>query len=84
MKLEKYLQYLRDNPEGYWFKARLYGFGWTPVKWQGWAVTVAFVVALIWVGNDFVKIILLVATLIIICIITGEKLRWSWGSPKNN
>ena len=22
--------------KSYWFKARLYGWGWVPVKWQGW------------------------------------------------
>jgi hypothetical protein len=30
-----------------WFKARSYGWGWTPVSWQGWAVTAA---ALILIG----------------------------------
>ena len=29
---------MRDNPQEYWFKAKLYGWGWTPVKWQGWCV----------------------------------------------
>lgn len=53
--LEKYLEYLKDNPEGHWFRAKLYGFGWTPAKWQGWAVTVGFMLALIWVGVDFGK-----------------------------
>jgi len=22
-----------------WFKARSYGWGWTPVSWEGWAAT---------------------------------------------
>ena len=35
---KKYWQYLKDNPEGYWFKRKLYGWGWVPVKWQGWLV----------------------------------------------
>lgn len=30
--------YLRDNPEGYWFKEKLYGWGWTPARWEGWCV----------------------------------------------
>lgn len=29
------VEYLKDNPEGYWFKRKLYGWGWTPAKWQG-------------------------------------------------
>jgi len=45
---QKYKEYLTDNPEGCWFKRKLYGWGWTPVKWQGWVVTLAFVVFLIW------------------------------------
>jgi hypothetical protein len=97
--LEEYLKYLKDNPKGYWFRARLYGFGWTPATWQGWLITAGFIGALLWVGADFgknpnpsgneinwffVKIILLVATLIAICVIKGEKPKWNWGLPKNN
>lgn len=28
--------------EKYWFKRRRYGWGWTPVRWQGWLTLVAF------------------------------------------
>lgn len=31
---KNYLDYIRDNPHGYWFKRKLYGWGWTPVTWQ--------------------------------------------------
>ena len=41
--LQKYLSYMRDNPEGYWFKAKLYGWGWTPVTWQGFSVTLGYI-----------------------------------------
>lgn len=40
----RYLAYLRDNPEGYWFKRKLYGWGWTPARWQGWLTMVIFAV----------------------------------------
>ena len=30
----------------YWFKRRRFGWGWTPVTWQGW-LTVAFFIGLI-------------------------------------
>jgi hypothetical protein len=34
MKLFKeYTDYLKDNPQGYWFKRKLYGWGWTPARW---------------------------------------------------
>lgn len=26
-----------------WFKARRYGWGWTPVAWQGWLVLGAYI-----------------------------------------
>ena len=45
--LQKYLSYLRDNPEKLWFKRKLYGWGWTPVTWQGWLVLGVYVVLLI-------------------------------------
>ena len=25
-----------------WFKAKEYGWGWFPITWQGWAVTIAY------------------------------------------
>ena len=28
-----------------WFRAKRYGWGWTPCTWQGWAVTLADVAA---------------------------------------
>lgn len=40
--LKKYIAYLKDNPEGYWFKRKLYGWGWTPAKWQGWLITLIY------------------------------------------
>lgn len=42
--IKQYLNYLKDNPQGYWFKAKLYGWGWAPAKWQGWAVLFAYTI----------------------------------------
>lgn len=41
--LKEYIAYLKDNPKGYWFKRKLYGWGWMPVKWQGWCVTLLYI-----------------------------------------
>jgi hypothetical protein len=31
----------------YWFRAKRYGWGWgLPIRWQGWAVLIAFIVLL--------------------------------------
>lgn len=27
----------------YWFKAKLYGWGWIPAKWQGWLVLIVYI-----------------------------------------
>ena len=40
--IKQYLAYLRDNPKGLWFKRKLYGWGWVPVRWQGWAVILIY------------------------------------------
>lgn len=42
--IKEYLNYIKDNPKGYWFKAKLYGWGWTPAKWQGWLVIGVYIV----------------------------------------
>ena len=31
----------------YWFKPKRYGYGATPVTWQGWAVTIGTVLAVV-------------------------------------
>jgi hypothetical protein len=31
----------------YWFKPKRYGYGATPVTWQGWAVTLGTVLAIV-------------------------------------
>ena len=89
---EKLKKYIKDNPKGYWFKKKIYGWGWFPVKWQGWFVIIIFALLMIWVSlgiNDsssnqeiiwfFVKLFLIVAGLIFVCYKTGEKPRWQWG-----
>lgn len=40
----KYIAYIRDNPNHYWFKRKLYGWGWTPATREGWLVLFGFMV----------------------------------------
>ena len=95
--LKQYIEYLKNNPEGYWFKRKLYGWGWTPATWQGWLVLAVFVVLMILnafrvdAGSHSVSDVLinfipqtfaLVLLLIFVCFKTGEKPRWQWGSKK--
>lgn len=97
--IKKYIEYLKDNPEGYWFKRKIFGWGWTPVKWQGWAVILAFVAFIVWGGLDlaaageptgamltwfFLRVAISIILLIIICYKKGEKPRWQWGIPQKD
>lgn len=95
--MKKYIAYLKDNPKGYWFKRKLYGWGWTPVTWQGWLVILGFVAALIVIAvhnkyqlaaghplHFIVEIVIAVVVLLIICQNTGEKLKWQWGVSKKD
>lgn len=96
--LRTYRDYLKDNPQGFWFKRKLYGWGWTPAKWQGWAIILVFILFVLWTGFDlasykeptntqlfwfFAKLVIAVFILIAICYKTGEKPRFQWGLPKN-
>jgi hypothetical protein len=35
----------------YWFRPKRYGYGATPITWQGWAVTVATVLVVVAVNS---------------------------------
>ena len=82
-----------------WFKRRRYGYGWTPVRWQGWffvilflgliaAATVVFIMTpysneSLWIYLDIV--ISFIILLIIIAFFTGPTPRWRWGKkPGDN
>ncbi len=41
---KEYISYIKNNPQRYWFKAKLYGWGWTPATWQGWLVMFIYLV----------------------------------------
>ena len=51
--VKQYADYLRDNPKGYWFKRKLYGWGWVPARWEGWAVLGVFLVYVTWTAVWF-------------------------------
>lgn len=94
--IKNYIEYLKDNPEHLWFKRKLYGWGWTPVRWQGWVVVFTYIILVLILArtvsddskgseiilNFLLPIILLTVVLIRVCYKTGEKPRWQWGLPK--
>jgi hypothetical protein len=68
-----------------WFKAKTYGWGWTPNTWQGWSVILLYSVLLVLIMVYFpsfwkaIGIAIIIVTLFAICYKTGEKPRWRWG-----
>lgn len=88
---------MKDVPDKkIWFRRKLYGWGWTPVAWQGWAVIGGFAAVLVALSlsldkNSSPKEIafmfllpaaVLTASLICIAYKTGERPRWQWGYQK--
>jgi uncharacterized membrane protein len=78
----------------YWFKPREYGYGATPVTWQGWAVTIGTMIVVVmsslvipalasgaaWALSAFVIDALAIAALIIVSRRkTDGEWRWRWG-----
>ena len=94
MTIKELTKYLKDNPNKYWFKRKIYGWGWVPVTWQGWLVIGIFIIYLILTSmvldsnseptsTDliwfFLKTFLAVVVVILICYKKGEKPKWKWG-----
>jgi hypothetical protein len=89
----KYVEYLKDNPEGYWFKRKLYGWGWTPARKEGWLVIAVYLFAVIVLATRvnenaalselawsfFIPLGAMTFFLILVCYLKGEKPRWQWG-----
>lgn len=76
-----------------WFKAKSFGWGWTPITWQGWVVTLLYIVSILVhvqnidvqthstndIGMNFViPFIINTVFLLIVCYAHGEKPRWRW------
>ncbi|MCD5381487.1 MAG: hypothetical protein LR008_02830 [Candidatus Pacebacteria bacterium] len=89
--LRECVDYLKDNPEGYWFKRKMYGIGWIPATKKGWLVLVvyiAFVFGVIFFGpvSETGMPIMIAgplagATILFLIVVwrTGESLKWQWG-----
>lgn len=89
-----YIPYANDNPKHLWFKRKLYGWGWTPVTWEGWAVTLVYIALIILFGltideksstreiafTFLLPFVFLTVAFIRILYKKGEKPRWQWGA----
>ncbi len=81
-----------------WFKRKHYGWGWYPATWQGWIVTLIYIILIVVFAktideNSPVREIfftfLLPVTLLTIAFIKiaykkGEKPKWQWGNKNDD
>jgi len=80
----------KNTEKKIWFKRKLYGWGWTPITWQGWFVVVFYVFfvisGLVDLDHESFKnlLVIILATILLlyICYKKGEKPRWQWGKRK--
>jgi hypothetical protein len=83
----------------YWFKPKRYGYGATPTTWQGWAVILATVIAMVAVtlflrlesrshwalaGQIAFDVIALTSLFIISRRKTEGEWRWRWGAENKS
>lgn len=93
----RYVSYLKNNPKGYWFRRKVWGWGWVPATWQGWAAIAVFCLALLFIVLPFSrnsqpihadvwaflgKVLLAVIVLLFVTYSTGEPPKWQWGFPE--
>ena len=68
-----------------WFGPRRFGWGWTPITWEGWAATLVFIAAIVAAGSLLfstartVVIVVLVALLILLSYLTSGPPGSTWG-----
>ncbi len=80
-----------------WFKRKRFGWGWTPVTWQGWVVTLSYaaiiVASVLTIDKNsptreifftlVLPIVLATMAMFRICYAKGEKPRWQWGDKRD-
>jgi len=80
--------------EQYWFPAKRYGWGWGfPSVWQGRLVLTVYLACIVVIcvayppRSGAVRFVVLVGAasvlLTLVCWLTGEPPRWSWGKRAN-
>lgn len=88
--MKNYIKYLKNNPKNYWFKRKLYGWGWVPATKEGWMIILIWAIIFIFsiskiekndseIGRNLFVILIETIILIFIAYKKGEKPKWSWG-----
>lgn len=84
---------MKNKQNKLWFVSKKYGWGWTPVTWQGWALVILYVALVaglsFFIGDGFESragtttfvfiVFLLTILLMVVCYAKGETPRWRWG-----
>lgn len=87
MSMQSLKDHFRVEP-GYWFVPKLFGYGATPVTWQGWALTIGFSLLLVldvrFMPGTIAKVGVGVALGIVFLTIAARRTQggwaWRWGS----
>ncbi|MBR9676521.1 hypothetical protein GOV04_00075 [Candidatus Woesearchaeota archaeon] len=78
---------MKDKP---WFKQKTYGLGATPITWQGWATTFAFIGLILWRGTILARdnnassyliefVFMLTVFIFFVAYKTEGGFKWRWG-----
>jgi len=87
---------MENNLKKYWFKRKMYGWGWTPSSWQGWLITILYIFVIMFLGvnmnenssdysiriNFVVPFVIVTAIFVLIAYKMGESPRWQWGKDE--
>lgn len=87
-----------DFKQKFWFKRKLYGYGWYPSSWQGWLSVLFYIFVVLILSMQaesfysteelmmgfIIPLILSTVILIFISYKKGEKPRWQWGKDKGD
>ena len=77
---------MSEGPE--WFAPERYGYGATPITWQGWALTLGFVaisiILSVWFGQRPAQLFAILVPILVVFMVVCAKTtrggwRWRWG-----
>ncbi len=83
----------KNRSNNLWFKAKMFGWGWYPISWQGWVLTLLYVIGIAKFAlqankqdsasdvliNFAIPFVIDTVFLLTICYIKGERPKWNWG-----
>ncbi len=82
---------MKGKDNHYWFRAKRYGYGWYPARWQAWLILSLYVVILGILVSIFetniekytifysISVFTITTILVYISYKKGEPARWRWG-----